>query len=49
MTAHITCPKWVNLEAGTTCQLPADHAGECREITWAELQAVDDGESDDGE
>lgn len=26
---ELRCGKWVSLEAGTTCQLPADHAGEC--------------------
>jgi hypothetical protein len=39
---ELRCGKWVNLEAGATCQLPADHAGECRVITWRELQRVFD-------
>lgn len=44
------CGKWVNEVTNTTCQLPDGHAGECREITWRELQQVFDvpvKESDD--
>jgi hypothetical protein len=45
---YLTCDRWIDLEAGTRCQLVDGHDGDCREITWAELQSMDDEGQDNG-